>query len=332
MKSLTRYFLIMLSVLFVLTLTVSCHSQTDFTTAETTLQTSVSSTEKTTDQPDETLPKDPTNTTTKPNTVVSSAKSTVTTASPAVTSGPEDNTPVPEKGTYIQVTYKINNTDAGSISGSKSQIVRYGESSTQAVTATPNLGYKFVGWSDGKTEAVRSKDCPRENTTYTAIFEFDALELPILDLRTNSGKDVTDKQNYVPGTISVTNVPEGFNFENLAMEIRGRGNYTWYTTFNADPMYNKRPYRIKLSEKMNLLGQGNGKEQPSDRAARLIASLTGSVIPPAEADAPLSVRKNVMSPRSPSGQSRTVKPSGRGTISHIRAKSVPAASSSIRQD
>ena len=106
---------------------------------------------------------------------------------------------------------------------------------------------------------MRSGDCPRQNTTYVAIFEFDALELPILDLHTNNGKEIDDKENYVPGTISVKNAPDGFNFENLDMEIRGRGNYTWSSTFDEDPMYNKRPYRIKLSEKMNLLGQGNGK-------------------------------------------------------------------------
>lgn len=258
MKRFTRFMLTMLLILLLLIIAASCNSQIDSTTAETTQHLFISSTEVTTEQPGDSTTSSAITTTTQPITSATTSKPTVTTTLPVVTTEPENNLPTPEKGTLIQVTYRINNPDAGSISGSKSQIVRFGETSTQAVTVTPNLGYKFVGWSDGKTEAVRS-DCPRENSTFTAIFEFDALELPILDLRTNSGKDVTDKYTYVPGTISVTNAPDGFNFENLAMEIRGRGNYTWGTTFNADPMYNKRPYRIKLSEKMNLLGQGNGK-------------------------------------------------------------------------
>ena len=187
---------------------------------------------------------------------------TVTTAKkPPVTTKPtvEDTTPEPNRGAYIKVSYKVNDTDMGTISGKTEETVRYGISKTQGVTVKAKLGYKFVGWSDGKTETSREGDCPRTNTVYTAIFEFDALELPILDLRTDSGLDITDKYNYVTGTISVHNAPEGFNFEDLAMEIRGRGNYTWGSTFNQDPMHNKRPYRLKLSEKMNLLGQGNGK-------------------------------------------------------------------------
>ncbi len=182
-----------------------------------------------------------------------------TTTEPVVTTEPAVTVPEPPKNTPIKVTYVINNPDAGKIAGSAKQTVRYGVSTTTTVQVAPNLGYKFVGWSDGKTTSMRKGDCPRQDTVYTAIFTYDAYALPILDLRTDSGQDITDKYNYQPGTITVANAPEGFNFENLAMEIRGRGNYTWGSTFNADPMYNKRPYRIKLSQKMNLLGQGNGK-------------------------------------------------------------------------
>ena len=159
--------------------------------------------------------------------------------------------PAPQNGTRIRVKYEINNPNAGLLNGKKTQDVYYGKTSTEAVSVTANLGYKFVGWSDGTTAAVRSNDCPKQDTTYTAIFEFDTKELPILDLYTDSGLDITSKDVYVPGTISIHNAPEGFNFENITMEIRGRGNYTWGCA--------KKPYRIKLSEKMNLLGQGSGK-------------------------------------------------------------------------
>ncbi|MBQ7364678.1 MAG: CotH kinase family protein [Clostridia bacterium] len=217
-----------------------------------------SPTDVTTKQPDATDNTPPDNTTKKP---VSESTPTATTEKKPIETTPvtEDTTPEPQRGAYIKVNYEISDTDMGTIMGKTQETVRYGISSTEGVTVKAKLGYKFVGWSDGKTEETRSGDCPRVHTTYTAIFEFDALELPILDLRTDSGLDITDKYNYVPGKISVYNAPEGFNFEDLTMEIRGRGNYTWGSTFNQDPLYNKRPYRIKLSEKMNLLGQGNGK-------------------------------------------------------------------------
>ena len=197
----------------------------------------------------------PTTTSFESHTTTSSATTTTlpstVTQSPHTTQPTEPEIPEPQEGTKIRVKYTVNNTKAGSLSGKTVQDISYGKTETETVTATANLGYKFVAWSDGVTSPVRSNESPRENTTYTAIFEFDALELPILDLRTDSGQDVTSKEVYVSGTISVYNAPEGFNFENLAMEIRGRGNYTWGGE--------KKPYRIKLSEKMNLLGQGNGK-------------------------------------------------------------------------
>ena len=105
--------------------------------------------------------------------------------------------PEPAKGTKIRVTYLVNDAYAGSIQGQTTQDVYYGQTATKAVSVTANLGYKFVGWSDGSTAVTRENECPKANATYTAIFEFDALELPILDLRTDSGLDITSKEVYV---------------------------------------------------------------------------------------------------------------------------------------
>ncbi len=175
------------------------------------------------------------------------------------TTAPEDITPEPEKGTSITVTYTISDPKMGSLIGKTTQTIQYGITKTSTVSATPNLGYRFVGWSDGVTKSTRSGESPRKNVTYTAIFEYDFKELPVLSLRTDTGLPITDKNNYVTGSISVMNAPEGYDFDYIPMQIRGRGNYTWGSTFNADERYNKRPYRIKLSEKKNLLGQGDGK-------------------------------------------------------------------------
>lgn len=160
--------------------------------------------------------------------------------------------PEPAVGTKIRVTYEVNNSYAGSLQGKTVQDVYYGRTTTQAVSVTANLGYKFVGWSDGSTSTTRQNECPRKNITYTAIFEFDALELPILDLHTEGGVPITSKEVYLSGTISIHNAAEEYCLEDYEMEIRGRGNYTWRSG-------EKKPYRIKLSKKQNLLGLGNGK-------------------------------------------------------------------------
>lgn len=253
-----RVLILPLMVLLLLTLlfTAACGNSApaEITEPSSTAPNSAASTPKDTAATTPTSTKDahdstsnPTESTTSP-TVTPPSQTTTT----AQTSKPQEpDIPEPQNGAKIRVKYEVNNRHAGSLEGKKTQDVYYGKTTTEAVSVTANLGYKFVGWSDGSTATVRSGECPRENTTYTAIFEFDAKELPILDLYTDSGLDITSKEVYVPGKISIHNAPEGFNFEDMTMEIRGRGNYTWGGE--------KKPYRIKLSEKMNLLGQGSGK-------------------------------------------------------------------------
>lgn len=170
-----------------------------------------------------------------------------------------DDTPAPPRGTDVKIKYVVNDASMGSIIGKTEQTVKYGLTTSSTVSVASKLGYRFAGWSDGSKQGTRSGECPKKDTVYTAIFEYDTMELPILSLRTDSGYPVIDKENYVSGSISILNAPDGYNFDYIPMEIRGRGNYTWGSTFNADERYNKRPYKIKLSEKKNLLGQGNGK-------------------------------------------------------------------------
>lgn len=258
-----------LLLLFTLIFTASCGSSDSQQTASTTGIGAPG--EESSATPSTETPKTTTATSTRGT--VSISNTTVSTSIPSSAVKPQDTTPTPittnqqqttettkptepeipepSYGTRVRVKYVINNSHAGSLSGKLTQDVYYGKTTTEAVSVSANLGYKFVGWSDGSTSTVRSNECPRKNTTYTAIFEFDTKELPILDLYTDNGQNITSKEVYVPGTISVHNGPEGFNFEDFPMEIRGRGNYTWGGE--------KKPYRIKLSEKMNLLGQGSGK-------------------------------------------------------------------------
>jgi Divergent InlB B-repeat domain len=61
----------------------------------------------------------------------------------------------------------------GAIIGNSSQAVVAGGSGT-AVTAVPNIGYHFVGWSDGGLDAVRQDMNVTANHTISATFEVNA--------------------------------------------------------------------------------------------------------------------------------------------------------------
>ena len=147
--------------------------------------------------------------------------------------------------------YVVNDSHGGYLTGTTIQNLRYGEKYSTPVKVSTNLGYKFVGWSDGKGDLIRSDDCPTKNTVYTAIFEYDALELPIVSITTSTGADVASKTEYISGTFALSNCADEYVVEEMEMEIRGRGNFSWNTP--------KKSYRIKLSKKQNLLGQGDGK-------------------------------------------------------------------------
>ncbi len=190
----------------------------------------------------------PTTTTKKP---VTTTKPITTTKKPTTTTAPVTTAPTPAKGTKISVRYTVNYSKGGYLTGATVQSVRYNESKTSTVTATANVGYKFVGWSDGSKDPVRSGEMPAEDTVYTAIFEVDALSFPVIHITTETGADVTSKEDYINGTIAISNCDEEYVLETMNMEIRGRGNFSWNTP--------KKSYRIKLEKKQNLLGQGDGK-------------------------------------------------------------------------
>lgn len=68
--------------------------------------------------------------------------------------------------------------------------------------------------------------------------------IPTFYLTTENAEPVVEKEKWVNGNITVVSSDETENLS-MAMEIRGRGNSTWGMA--------KKPYRIKLSTKTNLL-------------------------------------------------------------------------------
>lgn len=182
----------------------------------------------------------------------------VTEGQPVTDRTPVSTTPVgtttPDERESVTVVYKVESTVYGKIVGTANQTIYRGETTTSAVTAKAAVGYRFVGWSDGVKSATRSGESPAKNMTVTALFEIEALELPVVHITTSTGREVTSKEEYIDGTIAISNCDAEYELDTMDMEIRGRGNYTW--TSNKVP---KKSYRIKLSKKQNLLGQGSGK-------------------------------------------------------------------------
>ena len=77
--------------------------------------------------------------------------------------------------------------------------------------------------------------------------------LPILSIKTENGQEIKSRDEYINATISASGTldDEAFGFTDLETEVRCRGNYTYTGT-------EKKSYRLKFSEKINIFGQGNG--------------------------------------------------------------------------
>lgn len=153
-----------------------------------------------------------------------------------------------------RILYEANNENGGYINGRESQTLASGRTAS-AVTAVPLTGYKFLQWSDGSTDATRKEDAGTQGstTTYYAVFAPEAYEMPMVFIDTETGEEVTSKEEYIGATISVANCAEEYVLDELDMEIRGRGNYSWEL--------DKKSYRLKLSEQQKLLGVGDGKSK-----------------------------------------------------------------------
>ncbi|MDP4278897.1 MAG: CotH kinase family protein, partial [Bacteroidota bacterium] len=74
--------------------------------------------------------------------------------------------------------------------------------------------------------------------------------LPTCYITTEGGADITSKEVYIPGAISIVSRDTTEKLSNEVIQIRGRGNSTW----TSMP---KKSYRIKFEKKRKLLGSPN---------------------------------------------------------------------------
>lgn len=158
---------------------------------------------------------------------------------------PSEQIVFPDRGVHI--AYAVNSADAGHVTGECMQEITGGKTA-QRVSAVANYGYRFVAWSDGNTSPTRRKDTATQNTVLTAIFDYDCSALPAVVLTTSTGKDVQSKTTYMGGTLAIVNAGED-ELEMSAIEVRGRGNFTWTA-------HEKKSYKIKFPAKIAPLSLG----------------------------------------------------------------------------
>ena len=74
-----------------------------------------------------------------------------------------------------------------------------------------------------------------------------------LRIHTQNSQSITSKETYINGTLSVDSATNLFDQTSLSVQIKGRGNSSWW-------MHPKKPYRIKFSERQSLLGMKPAKD------------------------------------------------------------------------
>ncbi|MCQ2369081.1 MAG: CotH kinase family protein [Paludibacteraceae bacterium] len=108
---------------------------------------------------------------------------------------------------------------------------------------TGNNGYSAQG------DTVRCKVSELEFYGYASEGDdsklFQLTKLPTVTIHTVNEKDILNKEDWVDGTISIIS-DNGKEFYSDALQIKGRGNASWG--------FAKKPYKIKLANKVKLLG------------------------------------------------------------------------------
>ena len=87
-------------------------------------------------------------------------------------------------------------------------------------------------------------------TYHVTVHVFSAL--PIVRLNIDNGEDITEKEVWKYGKVSISDVPGFAEGYEGPMRARGRGNATWG--------YKKKPYRFKLDTKSEILGMPSDKD------------------------------------------------------------------------
>jgi hypothetical protein len=152
---------------------------------------------------------------------------------------------------YININFSVSGN--GSATLDKTKVFR-GE--TVKVINNPEFGYKLshIVYNDKKV-ALSSDDTfiitDNNYANIEAVFEIDALSMPVMNIELSTSLDDVGKVDYVNAKMSISNTSEKYEFSDLEFLFRGRGNWSWAKE--------KKGYRIKFDSKQNLFGNCKSK-------------------------------------------------------------------------
>ena len=114
--------------------------------------------------------------------------------------------------------------------------------------------YKFDGWFFDRqcTEYaynMRVTEDLRLYAKWSPLYIEEGMTLPVITIDTESGRDITDRDNYENCTVKVFSNDYEMLVDSAAAMVRGRGNSTW-------TQFIKKPFRLKFNEKTDLFGMG----------------------------------------------------------------------------
>lgn len=149
-------------------------------------------------------------------------------------------------------------TELGRVRGTDTYTVEYGEVLGETPTATRS-GMSFEGWytepecvnryEPGKTKVTGDLTLWANFVYPTEMIE--GLNAPTICIEAASSN--IQKGVYTDCTVDVVSDVNKYNEKNRGAQIRGRGNSTW-------AYYEKKPYRLKFDEKVDLFGMGKAKD------------------------------------------------------------------------
>ena len=96
----------------------------------------------------------------------------------------------------------------------------------------------------------KNKDVIRLSTPAIPVVRKKDTGLPVVVIHTENEAEIKDKENWIPGNMTIDGIGEFDNYEG-SISIRGRGNHTWQQI--------KKPYAIKLDKKESVLGMPGQK-------------------------------------------------------------------------
>ncbi len=115
-------------------------------------------------------------------------------------------------------------------------------------------GFSEEGVSLLTEQTLTITDALGQSRTYVLQAKRLTAEIPVVYLYTEGGEEITSRTDYVQGTFSMdcSKTKAFSSLETVSMKIRGRGHSTW--------KWDKKPYKIKFSEKQSLLGLAANKD------------------------------------------------------------------------